>query len=152
MNTPPPNPARELARSVAFFQLKLLLDAARDLLLSPVALVAAVIDLVLLKWQPPQLFRLVLRFGEWTDHWIDVWSGGRDEAVGSRENVDVLLNHVEEMLRDPKTGARRARILRRWAERQVARAGRQAVDHSKKALAQRGWMPPPSEPPPPPPG
>ena len=45
----------------------------------------------------------------------------------SRESVDALLFRVEEVVRDPQTGARRARVLRRWAERQIARARQRAV-------------------------
>ncbi len=45
-----------------------------------------------------------------------------------RENVDTLLARVEEVVRDPQTGARRARVLKRWAERQMARARQRATD------------------------
>jgi hypothetical protein len=119
--------ATNLIKAVAFLQLKLLLDTARDLVLSPVALAAALVDLVFLNWYEPRLFRAVLRFGERSDHWIDVWSGGRDENEPSRENVDMLLARVEEVVRDPQTGARRARVLKRWAERQLARARQRAA-------------------------
>lgn len=122
MNPQPTRAAGALIKAVAFLQLKLLLDAARDLVLSPLALVAELVDLLLLKWREPHLFRAVLRIGEHTDVWIDVWSGGRDAPTPPRENVNALLARVEEVVRDPRTGARRARVLKRWAERQVARA------------------------------
>ena len=76
----------------------------------------------MLKQQRPRYFRAVLRFGARSDRWIDVWSGGEDEYVPARESVDALLVRVEEVVRDPQTGARRARVLKRWAERQIARA------------------------------
>ena len=124
----PPSPHRgwHLVKSVGILLFKLFLDALRDLVLIPVALAAAAIDLVLIKAQEPQYFRAVLRIGEASDRWIDAWSGG-DEEAQPRENVDALLARVEEVVRDPKTGARRARILRRWAERQVARARQRAA-------------------------
>lgn len=125
-------------------QIKLLLDTARDLALSPLALAAALADLIMLKWQVPRFFRAVLRFGERSDHWIDVWSGGRDDP-SSRENVDVLLARIEEVVRDPQTGARRARVLKRWAERQVARARQRAASQiSTRLTSQSGRTPPPS--------
>jgi hypothetical protein len=127
MNTSSPQNAWGLVRAVAVLQLKLLLDALRDLALSPLALVAAAIDLAMLKRQPPRYFRDVLRLGHRSDHWIDVWSGGREEDAPGHENVDTLLARIEEAVRDPQTGARRARVLKRWAERQVARAGRNAA-------------------------
>ena len=127
MNTESTNNAGTLVRAVAMLQLKLLLDTLRDLALSPLALAAALVDLAMLKQQRPRYFRAVLRFGARSDRWIDVWSGGEEEHVPSCESVDALLFRVEEVVRDPQTGARRARVLKRWAERQIARARQRAV-------------------------
>ena len=116
-----------LIRSVLMLAPKLLLGAGRDLVLIPLAVTAAALDLAMLRQQAPRYYRMVLQFGEHTDHWIDMWSGARDPASGHRENVDALLARVEEVVRDPQTGARRARVLKRWAERQVARARQRAA-------------------------
>lgn len=115
-----------LVRAVATLQIKLLLDTLRDLALSPIALAAALTDMAMLKRQRPRYFRAVLRFGARSDRWIDVWSGGEEEYVPARESVDALLLRVEEVVRDPQAGARRARVLRRWAERQLIRARKRA--------------------------
>ena len=127
MNPEPTRSAGAMIRAVATLQLKLLLDALRDVALSPLALAAAAIDLALLKWRAPQLFRGVLRLGEGSDRWIDLWAAARDVQASPHENVDVLLTRVEEIVRDPHTGARRARVLTRWAERQLARARQHAA-------------------------
>ena len=119
--------AMALIRSVAVLQIKLLLGAGRDLVLSPVTLAAALIDLVLLRRRDPSLFRMALKLGEHSDRYIDTWADASDPGAPSRENVDALLARIEEVVRDPQTGARRARILRRWAERQAARARQRAV-------------------------
>lgn len=116
-----------LIRAVAMLQVKLLLGAARDLVLSPLTLVAAAIDLIRIKSHEPRLFRDVLRAGERSEDWIDLWSYGRESEGEPRENVDALMMRVEEVVRDPKTGARRARVLKRWAERQIARARQRAA-------------------------
>ena len=126
MTPEPKRPAGPLLRAVAVLQIKLLLDAARDLALAPLALAAAAVDLVLLRRQEPRLFRAVLRIGARSDRWIDVWSGG-EEAPTPHENVDRLLERVEQVVRDPQTGARRARVLKRWAERQLVRARQRAA-------------------------
>ena len=110
-----------LIRDVLQLQLKLLLGAARDLAVVPVTLAAALLDLILSKNQPPRFFHEVLRLGERSDHWIDVWSAARDED-SQRGPVDSILASVEEVVRDPKVGAHRARVLKRWAERQMTRA------------------------------
>lgn len=127
MNNDHKRTATALIKAVALLQLKVLLGAARDLVLGPTALVAALADLILLQMQEPRLFRAILRFGERSDAWIDVWSAGRLPGESPRENVEALLDRVEEVVRDPHTGARRARVLKRWAERQLARARQRAA-------------------------
>jgi hypothetical protein len=119
--------AGPLIRAVVLLQIKLLLGAGRDLAIGPIALAAAALDLVLAKRQEPQYFRAVLRLGERTDEWIDTWSHGRDGSEPARENVEALLARVEDVVRDPQSGARRARVLKRWAERQVSRARQRAA-------------------------
>lgn len=121
MNPDPARTPQTLTRDVLLLQVKLLLDAARDLALSPLTLGAALLDFVLSGRQAPRYFRMVLRFGQRSDEWIDLWSGARDAQAPQRENVDALLARVEEVVRDPATGARRARVLKRWAEREVRR-------------------------------
>ena len=127
MTEPTPRSSAPLVRAVALLQLKLLLGAARDLALSPLTLVAAAADWVMLKHQEPRYLRKLLRIGERIDEWIDLWSGAREPDAPSRANVDKLLARVEDVVRDPQTGARQARVLRRWAERQVARAKQRAT-------------------------
>lgn len=121
MNPDPSRTPQTLARDVLLLQAKLLLDAARDLALSPLTLGAALLDFALSGRQAPRYFRMVLRFGERSDEWIDLWSGARDAQAPQRENVDALLARVEDVIRDPATGARRARVLKRWAERELRR-------------------------------
>jgi hypothetical protein len=127
MNSGNKETAGRLIKEVVLLQLKVLLGAARDLLFGPLAIVAALVDLLFLKQNEPRYFSAVLRLGERSDRWIDVWSGGRDVESPKRENVDALIARVEEVVRDPQTGARRARVLKRWAERQMARARERAT-------------------------
>ena len=114
--------AGPLIRAVIILQLKLLLGAGRDLVLIPVALAAALWDLMRIKEREPRHFRRVLTIGEHTDRWIDVWYANHDSQAEPRENIDALLKHVEEAVRDREPGARRARVLKRWADRQIQRA------------------------------
>lgn len=125
MKSQPQTVRRSLIRDVAFFQFKLVLDTLRDLVLSPLSLAAALIDFLLSGYQPPRYFYAVLRLGERSEEWIDLWSAGRDARSREHMNVDALLAHVETVVSDPKSGARRARVLKRWAEQQVARARRE---------------------------
>lgn len=147
MNNEHSRSAIALIKSVAVLQLKVLLGAARDLAISPLAWAAALGDLVLLKSQEPRFFRSVLRYGEHSDKWIDVWSGGRDADEPRRENVDALIARVEEVIRDPQVGARQARVLKRWAERELVRAKQRAATQISTRLARPDTTPkPPGDP------
>src|ERR1700682_553354 len=127
MDTETKRTAGPLIRAVVVLQLKLMLSAARDLVLIPLALAAALADLVQLKTHVPRYFRQILQAGEHSDRWIDVWYSAHDSQQEPRGNVDALLSRVEEVVRDPQTGARRARVLKRWAERQITRARQRAA-------------------------
>lgn len=124
MRAPETDPTSLLLRDVARFQLKLWMEAARDLVLIPVSLAAAAIDLAFSKQTPPRLFRQVIVLGRRSDDWIDLWAtvdGGK-----KTENVDAVVARVERLLRDPKTGPRQARALRRWVEMTLARQRRES--------------------------
>jgi hypothetical protein len=126
MNTTTETPRGSLIRAVVILQLKLLLSALRDLVLIPLALIAALFDFMRSKTHEPRHFRAVLRLGEFSDRWIDMWYHN-DPQQAPRENVDALLSRVEEVVRDRKEGARQARVLKRWAERQMQRAKQRAA-------------------------
>jgi len=121
MNSDLKETRNQLIRDALLLQVKLLIGAARDLAVVPVTLAAALLDLILSKSQPPRFFHQVLRLGERSDEWIDVWSAARHQSE-QRGPVDSILASVEEVVRDPKVGAYRARVLKRWAERQMSRA------------------------------
>ena len=125
-------------REMALLQLKLFIDAARDLVLSPIVLAAALLDLLMLGRQPPRYFHDALRLGKASDEWIDLWAPV-EKREREPENIDALVHRVETLIRDPGTGAQRARVLKRWLEMHLARQRR------------RGAAPPLPPPPPPPP-
>jgi hypothetical protein len=133
-----------LVKSVALMQLKLLLGAARDLALSPITLAAAALDLLRIKTHEPEYFRRTMKIGERTEEWIDLWSAAREPGEPSRENVDALLANLEQAVRDPKTGARRARVLKRWAERQVGARSAEMLERFKQRRGSRDDGEPPA--------
>jgi hypothetical protein len=137
MPDPTPAPTTLLLRDVLRFQLKLWLEALRDLVLSPVTLAAAALDFLLLKQQPPRYFRALLTLGRRSEDWIDLWSMVDRGAKG--ESVDALLAQIEHAVRDPRSGTRRARVLLRWAERNRTR--------QRKAGSAATISPPPPPPP-----
>ena len=109
-----------LARDLVGFVLKLAVDAARDVIMIPLSMIAAGIDFALIRKQEPRYFRALLEFGRRNAESIDLWAAAYDRHA-QPENVDAVLAQLEQAVRDPATGARRARVLRRWAERQLRR-------------------------------
>lgn len=133
-----------LARDVIGFQLKLLLDTARDLITSPIALVAAALDFLLIRQQSPRYFRGVLRLGKRSEEWIDLWAAAYEDKA-QPETVDAVIDRVEALLRDPRSGARKAKVLRRWAERELGRRKRRAGDGSAGLAEDPAKAPPNSD-------
>ena len=91
-------------RDVAVFQLKLFLDNVRDLVLMPVSLVAALIDLVFRGKREGALFYRVLRWGQHSEAVIDVYSAiehhERGEFKVSRDyTVDGVIARLEGVLK-----------------------------------------------------
>lgn len=105
-----PDPASggrwDLIRDVLVFQLKLILDGLRDLILSPVSMVAGLIDVATGgDRRNGGAFYSLLRFGHRTDGWINLFG-----AAGVREGeeppvVDDLIGRLESVLaRDVEEG------------------------------------------------
>ena len=107
----------KLLREVVVFQLKLLLATGRDLVLLPVSLFAAAFDFV---FGRTELFRATLRLGRWSDEFIAVFPPETREP-GAPFDADALLGQIEGLVRDPKSGADKARLLSRWARMQLGR-------------------------------
>ena len=72
--SPDSNERWKFIRDVIVFQIKLLLDNLRDLVLMPVALAAAIVDLLVRGEREGTLFYKVLRWGAHSEKVIDVYS------------------------------------------------------------------------------
>ncbi|MFQ5698220.1 MAG: hypothetical protein ACE5IL_08045 [Myxococcota bacterium] len=89
------------------FQLKLALDGVRDLLLSPLSLIAFVADLISRREPPSHYFYDLLHLGRRTDHWIHLF-GAADRVAAPQvpmsateeQRVDALLGRVERAIVD----------------------------------------------------
>ncbi|NLG62801.1 MAG: hypothetical protein GX539_11195, partial [Candidatus Cloacimonetes bacterium] len=65
---------RILLRDLAIFQLKLFLDGLKDVVLAPVSIVAAGLDLVFPGQRQGHRFYAVMRMGERYDRWLSLFS------------------------------------------------------------------------------
>jgi hypothetical protein len=95
-----------IIRDAAVFQLKLLLDGAKDVVLSPVALAAALLDLIRGPTADP-LFDQVLRLGAAIGRWINVY--GEESPSELDELIGRLDLAYQERKREPSE-RRRGRL------------------------------------------
>lgn len=105
----------QLFRDLAVFQAKLLVDGLKDLVLSPVTLVAALVGLVLDRRDPGRSFYLVLRWGHGFDRWVNLFgasqralppaepyatsaSASTSASARAREGLDAYVARLEGVL------------------------------------------------------
>ncbi len=126
---PPEVPERwEFLRDVLVFQVKLLLDAVRDLVLSLVSIVAGVIDLISGDEPPGRYFYRLVAFGGRTDTWINLFGmPGRPDELGSDEDVtvDSLVAQVQRLMVD------------QYERGGVTASAKQAIDRSLDAISRK---------------
>jgi hypothetical protein len=119
----------ELFRESLIFQLKLLADGARDLVLLPVSLVATVVGLLRGGENPDEEFRRVIELGRRSEQWINLF--GQHEPIkeaGQAGSIDMLLIRAEEVVREQ---AREGGITEN-ASRAINKALAAAQDRVKK--------------------
>ena len=89
-------------RDVLLFQGKLLVDGLRDILLSPVSIMAALIDLIVPGDDKGRRFYAVVRFGRRTEGWINLFGAAdRHDPEKRMTGVDAIADELEAMIRDP---------------------------------------------------
>ena len=98
-----PDDRWKFLRDVLVFQIKMLLDNVRDFALMPIALVAAIIDLVIRGEREGALLYKVLRWGSHSEEVIDVYSAIEHHEKGgfrvSRNyTVDGVIARLESVL------------------------------------------------------
>lgn len=100
---PPPGPDAGwvLVRDVLSFQVKLALDALRDLFLSPIAIMAAIFGAVFNPRDPGKYFYSLMRWGRRSDHFIGLFNAGlRPEERDEFTSVDDIVETLEEAVRN----------------------------------------------------
>ena len=117
-----PGSRLRLLRDVLVFQVKLAMEALLDITLIPVSLAAAGVDLLLGNWRRPRWFHAVLRFGERCERRIDLW-GVRADGTAVDLEIDAVMRSIETLVRQPGTGPKKVRELRRWAALKLAPGG-----------------------------
>lgn len=96
-----------LIRDVAVFQVKLLVDGLRDLLLVPVSLLTGLVSLLKGGAEPGPEFYDLLRFGRQSERWINLFGAAErihgpaedDESLPAQD-IDRLMARVESFIVD----------------------------------------------------
>lgn len=96
---------RDLVRDVAIFQVKVIVDGFRDLLLVPLSLVAGLISLLSGGREPGPEFYDLLKLGRRSDRWINLFGAAErlhgppttDEGFGGTD-IDRFAARVEEFV------------------------------------------------------
>ena len=110
-----------IVRELALFQLKLLLDGLKDVLLSPLSLLVALLSL-LAPTRATGLWRSLYRLGQRLDAWLDLFPEVDDSLDATRRDptIDSALSRTEELIaalrqggvRAPQVQAQLAAVLR----------------------------------------
>ncbi len=91
----------EMLRDAIVLQGKLFIDGIRDLVLGPVAIAAAILDILGVGERAGRHFYDVVRFGRATEHWINLFGaadqlppGGSSDSPQGLDAVVTLLERV----------------------------------------------------------
>ncbi len=125
-NSPLPDATRaQVARDMLVFQAKLFTDGLKDIILSPMSLIAGLVGIFLGRGNPGMPLYELLRFGQRVENWIDLFSAAYtkpdasqtalqpgsetetgDTAAANTKDFDALLERVQSVILDPKQRAR----------------------------------------------
>ncbi len=86
-----------LIRDLTQFQMKLIVDGIRDLVLVPVSLIAGLAGLVLRFDNPAIYYNRVLKLGRRSERWINLF--GQSRQFRHEHSIDQLFNQLEEKLK-----------------------------------------------------
>lgn len=120
----------ELIRDAIVLQGKLFVDGLRDLVMGPVSLFAALLDLLGIGRRSGRYFYDVVLLGRQTEKWIDLFSAaehvlppgyrGRD-----KEGLDLLVDRVESI------------VVQEYQKGGMTKSAKEAVDRALDSLDQR---------------
>ena len=123
-----PDDRWSIIRDALVLQLKLVLEGIKDILLGPIALVAAAWDLLSARRSGERRFYLVVRRGAAFERWLNLYGALRESEgdrpvlkTGESDGVDVYVRKVEDLLRREQerggvtSGAKR--LIDGWLDR-----------------------------------
>lgn len=134
MNEKEPSSRASLFRESLVFQLKLMADGFRDLVLVPVSLIATLAGMLRGGSEPDREFRQVIALGKQTEAWINLF-GNHEESAGSGQaaSLDALLNRAEEVVREQTRAGGITENAAKAVEKTLQAAQRASLKHDRPA-------------------
>ena len=123
-----------LVHKAVIFQLKLMADGLRDLVLMPVSLFATFVGLVRGGDEPQREFDQVIELGRNSEQWINLF-GNHDPPDNAHTNasIDTLLTHVEDVLKQ------------QYKESEISKRAREKIDVALQAAHEKARTESPEE-------
>jgi len=97
----------QLIRGLVSFQFRLILDGTRDLILSPVSVIATLLDLLGPESRRGQYFEMLCFWGHRSDRWINLFGLPEKDVLSAGESTqelvssaDKLIEKIEKTIRD----------------------------------------------------
>lgn len=120
----------ELIRDLVVFQIKLGLDALRDLVFSPLSIAAAIFDLITGGENPGRAFYAVLAAGGRTEGWINLFGApsqtdGHSLASGGT-TVDSFVKQIEVL------------VVEQYERGGLTASAKEAIDRSLNTIGRKG--------------
>ena len=94
------SPHWELLRDLVRFQAKLLVDWLRDILFSPLSIVAAIAGIFVDRNEPQALYRQLMGFGRRTERWINLFDRSNQKIDLEEPGIDELFAKLERRVVD----------------------------------------------------
>ncbi len=117
-----------LVRRVVLFQVKLMADGLRDLVMSPLSLAAGLFGLLSRDGSAEIYLDRLMRFGRDTDHWINLFDHRSAQGTDRGPSLDSIADEIEDAIRrdyqDGGLSAKSARTLAEAAARLREKTGR----------------------------
>jgi len=134
MSDTKPSKRSELIRNTVVFQLKLMADGFRDLVLLPVSLVATLVGLLRGGDEPDREFKQVIEIGRGSEQWINLF-GSHDMPDNSNAvaSIDTLFTKVEATLKQQYKAAGTSESAQAEIDEALQAAHNKAVEnHSEE--------------------
>ena len=134
MSETEPSKRGVLIRNTVVFQLKLMADGFRDLLLLPVSLIATLIGLLRGGDEPEREFNQVIEVGRESEQWINLFGNHEvsDDSMAIA-SIDGLFAKVEETLKQQY----QARGTSQKAQAEIGEALQTVLEKAKKRQPDR---------------